>query len=299
MIKKIEEKDIPVIKELLQKVTDKRNYLKIERLGGLTNHTYHVILDDTEQYIVRIPGEGTEKMIIRENERISTELACRLEIDARCLYFGDDGSKVTEYINNPITMSAESMKKREHIKEATEIFKKLHSCGVDTKIPFEVFDMAEEYEKIIIDYHVFMYDDYKITKQKVMDIKQQIDIACNTTKVPCHNDPLCENWVYGNERMFLIDWEYAGMNDKMWDLADISIEANYDKKLDTILLKEYFDQEPDALTWKHFYANKIYVDYLWTLWAKTRVPFDGQSMEDWATERYIRLKKNILEFNNL
>ena len=159
--------------------------------------------------------------------------------------------------------------------------------------------MAEEYEKIIIDYHVFMYDDYKITKQKVMDIKQQIDIACNTTKVPCHNDPLCENWVYGNERMFLIDWEYAGMNDKMWDLADISIEANYDKKLDTILLKEYFDQEPDALTWKHFYANKIYVDYLWTLWAKTRVPFDGQSMEDWATERYIRLKKNILEFNNL
>ena len=110
MIKKIEEKDIPVIKELLQKVTDKRNYLKIERLGGLTNHTYHVILDDTEQYIVRIPGEGTEKMIIRENERISTELACRLEIDARCLYFGDDGSKVTEYINNPITMSAESMK---------------------------------------------------------------------------------------------------------------------------------------------------------------------------------------------
>ena len=46
-------------------------------------------------------------------------------------------------------------------------------------------------------------------------------------------------------------------------------------------------------------ASKLYVDYLWTLWAKTRVPFDGQSMEDWAAERYARLKNNIAEFRRI
>ena len=45
--------------------------------------------------------------------------------------------------------------------------------------------------------------------------------------------------------------------------------------------------------------NKIYVDYLWTLWAKARVPYDGQPMEDWAAERYARLKTFIKEYRNL
>ena len=53
------------------------------------------------------------------------------------------------------------------------------------------------------------------------------------------------------------------------------------------------------MDWKHFLANKLYVDYLWTLWAKARVPYDGQPMEDWAAERYARLKKNLLEFQKV
>jgi len=47
---------------------------------------------------------------------------------------------------------------------------------------------------------------------------------------------------------------------------------------------------------KHFLASKIYVDYLWTLWAKARVPYDGQPMEDWAVERYTRMKTFIEEY---
>ena len=50
---------------------------------------------------------------------------------------------------------------------------------------------------------------------------------------------------------------------------------------------------------RHFLANKIYVDYLWTLWAKTRVPYDGQPMEDWATERDERMKNNIKAFDKV
>ena len=114
-------------------------------------------------------------------------------------------------------------------------------------------------------------------------------------KVPCHNDPLCENWVKSG-KMYLIDWEYAGMNDGMWDLADISIEAKYDAALDEQLLEAYFEREIDVNDRKHFLAAKIYVDYLWTLWAKARVPYDGQSMKDWALERYTRLKRNLVEY---
>lgn len=299
MAKQIVEKDLALVNELLKRVLNADGYHTIERMGGLTNHTYHVFMGNGKEYVVRIPGEGTEELIDRKNEKVSTELACELEIDAKCLYFGNDGSKVTEYIPDAVTMSSDSLNKPEHIRWIAEIFKKLHTCGRNTGVPFEVFDMASGYEKIIGEYHVSMYNDYSLVKQQVMEIKQEIDAECDTRRVPCHNDALCENWVYGNDRMYLIDWEYAGMNDYMWDLADVSIEAVYDRNHDELLLTEYFGEKPGDKIWKHFYASKIYVDYLWTLWAKTRVPFDGQPMEDWAIERYTRLKNNMETFQNI
>ena len=142
--------------------------------------------------------------------------------------------------------------------------------------------------------------DYAAVKAEVMAVKRQIDAACDITPVPCHNDVLCENWVVSAAgKMYLIDWEYAGMNDGIWDVADLSIEAVYDHTLDEALLRAYLGREPETMDWKHFLANKLYVDYLWTLWAKARVPYDGQPMEDWAAERYARLKENLLEFQQI
>lgn len=299
MAKEILVEDIPKIKNLLSTVLGSDNYADISRMGGLTNHTYKITLKNGEEYVVRIPGEGTEEMIVRSDEMISTKLACDLGIDAEMLYFGKDGSKVTRYIPNAITMSSKLLHNDKHIKQVADIFKKLHSCGIDTGVPFEVFEMAEGYEKIIFEKNVPMFDDYAEKKAEVMQIKNEVDSTTEIKKVPCHNDSLCENWVEGDGRMYLIDWEYAGMNDGMWDVADVSIEAVFDEEFDTKLLTAYLGNEPSVIDRKHFLANKIYVDYLWTLWAKARVPYDGQPMEDWAQERYARLKGFIEEYKKL
>ena len=299
MAKEIMEKDLVKIEQLCKQVLGVP-YEKIERMGGLTNHTYRVSVPGGKEYAVRLPGEGTEELIIRSDEKISTGLACRLGIDAKCLYFDENGSKVTEYINGAVTMSAETLKEEKHIGQMAKIFLKLHYCGENTGVSFEVFDMAAGYEKIIYDNQVSMYDDYEAVKTTVMKIKDSVDRSCSIEKVPCHNDALCENWVEDkNGRMYLIDWEYAGMNDGLWDLADVSIEAEYGQGEDELLLTKYLKRKPDNQDWRHFLANKIYVDYLWTLWAKTRVPFDGQPMEDWAAERYARLKRNIRKYKEV
>lgn len=299
MAREIMNQDLEHISKLLKEVLNKDGYTAVERLGGLTNHTYHVTLDDGKEYVIRIPGEGTEEMIVRSDEMTSTKLACRLGIDADVLYFGKDGAKVTEYIPNALTMNAELIAQEERIAQVAGIFRVLHSCGEDTGVPFEVFDMAAGYEKIIRDMKVPMFEDYSENKKKVMAIKQEMDASMDIPKVPCHNDPLCENWVVGNDRMYLIDWEYAGMNDGMWDVADVSIEAGFGAEQDELLLSKYLDRTPTTQDRKHFLASKIYVDYLWTLWAKARVPYDGQPMEDWAQERYARMKGNVLAYEAL
>ena len=299
MAREIFQADVPKVQALLAQVLGTETYADLTRMGGLTNHTYKVTMADGGEYVVRIPGEGTEEMIVRADEMVSTKLACDLGLDAEMLYFGKDGSKVTRYIKNAVTMSAETLKDPVRIRQMADVFRRLHACGVDTGVPFEVFDMAAGYEKIIYDNHVPMYDDYAAVKAEVERIKAEVDASVAIKKVPCHNDALCENWVVGEERMYLIDWEYAGMNDGMWDVADVSIEACFDEVCDRLLLSAYLDREPTVADEKHFLASKIYVDFLWTLWAKTRVPYDGQPMEDWALERYTRLKGFVEAYRNV
>lgn len=297
LVREIVEADLPRVKELLIKASRGGDYAKIERLGGMTNHSYKVTLENGEELLVRIPGEGTENMINRLDERKSTELACELNIDSKLLYFGDDGTKVMKFIKNPQPMNEEVMRRKENLLQAAEIFHRLHYSGIDTGVRFEVFDMADLYEKIIRESGVAFYDDYEAVKQSVMDIKAGVDAAGTAPRVPCHNDSLMGNWVLdGDGKLYLIDWEYSGMNEAMWDLSCLSIEADYSTSEDDELLNTYYAYEgieAGVEEKKRFVAAKLYVDYLWTLWGLTRVPFDGAFMQEYSDNRYERLKKNI------
>jgi thiamine kinase-like enzyme len=192
------------------------------------------------------------------------------------------------------------MRREENIIQAANIFNKLHNCGVDTGVRFEVFEMARLYEELIREENVALYSDYEEIKNTVMEIKAEVDKNGAPQKVPCHNDSLIGNWVLDRDgRLYLIDWEYSGMNEAMWDLSCLSIEIDHSPEEDRLLLETYFGREPDVSEKKHFIAAKVYVDYLWTLWGLTRVPFDGKFMQDYADERYERLKGNIDKYREL
>ena len=300
LVKEIEAVDIPKLKDLMNLVFGDEEWKDIQRLGGMTNHSYKITRNDGEEYLVRIPGDGTEEMINRLDERKSTELGCNLGIDSPLLYFGDDGRKVMKFIHNPQEMNEEVMRRKENLLQAAAIFHKLHTCGVDTGVRFEVFEMAKLYEKIIREGGVAFYDDYEDVKQTVMDIKAAVDATGIAPRVPCHNDSLMGNWVLdGDGRLYLIDWEYSGMNEAMWDLSCLSIEADYSPENDDQLLEAYYGRPVTVEEKKRFIAAKMYVDYLWTLWGLTRVPFDGDFMQEYADGRYIRLKKNIEAYKKL
>ena len=185
----------------------------------------------------------------------------------------------------------------QNVKQAADIFYRLHHCGEDTGVRFEVFEMAALYERIISESGVAFYPDYQQIKDIVMSAKNAEERDGAPVRVPCHNDSLIGNWVLDEGgKLYLIDWEYSGMNDAMWDLSCLSIEAAYTPEHDRVLLAEYYGnegREPGALEQRRFAAAKLYVDYLWTLWGLTRVTFDGDFMQEYADLRYARLKNNI------
>lgn len=300
LVREIEAIDIPKLHELMTKVFGEGEWKDIKRLGGMMNHSYKITREDGQEYLVRIPGEGTDEMINRLDERKSTQLACDLKIDSELYYFDDLGHKVMKFIHNPQLMNEEVMRRKENLVQAAELFHRLHFSGVDTGVRFEVFEMAALYEKIIREGGVAFYDDYEEVKQTVMNIKAEVDANGVAPKVPCHNDCLMGNWVLDESgKLYLIDWEFSGMNEAMWDLSCLSIEADYTPENDEELLKAYYGREATVDEKKRFVAAKLYVDYLWTLWGLTRVPFDGQFMQEYADNRYIRLKKNIEAYKSI
>ena len=89
------------------------------------------------------------------------------------------------------------------------------------------------------------------------------------------------------------------MNEAMWDLSCFSIEVDYSPENDKNLLSLYFHREETIEEKTRFIATKLYVDYLWTLWGLTRVPYDHDFMQEYADMRYARLKKNIHAYETI
>ncbi|MBR5618098.1 MAG: phosphotransferase [Clostridia bacterium] len=296
MTKDILHEDTLRIRVLLRDVLHSTVQPHLTRLGSMTNRTYRADLPDGRAYIVRIPGDGTQEMIERTVEKTSTMLADRLGIDAPLLYFGANGEKVSVCIPDAITMSPETMRTPERIRQAAQLLRTLHTCGEDMGSDFNVFTLAERYEDVAVRHGVRAFADYAAVKDAVLGIRDE-QRKSSVRRVFCHNDPIYANWLVDrNGKMYLVDWEYAGMNDPMWDLADLSIESDFTADLDQALLTVYLQQEPDDLTIRRFLANKVYVDFLWSLWAKAREPFESDWVVEYGKMRFSRMQQHIVTY---
>lgn len=268
--------------------------VKLTRLDSMTNRTYRADLSDGRAWVIRIPGDGTQEMIDRAAERTSTIEANRLGLDAPLLYFGANGEKVTACIPDAVTMSPETMRSPERIAQVAEMLRTLHSGSTDTDVVFDVFALAELYESVAAQYGVQLFPDFPAAKDAVLRIRREQTENGRASTVFCHNDPIYANWLLDrNGRMYLIDWEYAGMNDPMWDLADLSVESGFSASEDDMLLTAYLRGQPDKLSRQCFLANKVYVDYLWSLWAKAREPFEGDWVQAYGSMRFARMQNLI------
>jgi thiamine kinase-like enzyme len=109
----------------------------------------------------------------------------------------------------------------------------------------------------------------------------------------CHCDPLCENFLDTGERMWIVDWEYSGNNDPMWDLGDLSVEGNFDAAMDRRLLEAYFGAQPSAFDGGRMVIYKAMCDLLWTLWGLIQHANKNPADDFWAysINRFERCKR--------
>jgi thiamine kinase-like enzyme len=233
-----------------------------QRLGGLTNLVFKV-----GTYCLRIPGKGTEEYIDRANEAVAAREAARAGVSPEVVHFdATTGVMVTRFVDGARTMSADGFKAIAGAPaRAGEAFRKLHTSGAVFPFRFELFAMIDDYLNILSTKDVELPPGYHDVVREAESVRAALD-ARPAEIVACHCDPLCENFLDTGERMWIVDWEYSGMNDAMWDLGDLAVEGSFDQAQEEEMLAAYFGREPTAAERGRVVIYKAMCDLLWTLW---------------------------------
>jgi thiamine kinase-like enzyme len=262
------------------------------RLGGLTNRVFRI---DTggERFALRIPGKGTEEYIDRKVEIHNARVAARAGVSAEVVYADtDSGVMLTRYIDGIVTMTAEEFARREGAAaRAGRALRQMHDFPETFEFRFELFSMIDDYLAILDQRKAELPEGYA----DVVESAQPVRMALERNPValaPCHCDPLCENFLDSGERMWIVDWEYSGMNDPLWDLGDLSVEAAFTPRQDQELMQAYCGGAASAAQVGRMVIYKAMCDLLWTLWGLIQHSDANPAEDFWAysTGRFERCK---------
>jgi thiamine kinase-like enzyme len=258
--------------------------------GGITNHNLKVELDG-DSYVLRIAGADTDLLgIDRHVEVEATEQAAALGIGPEVVRYVDpEGWLVTRFIDGrPIPV--EEMPER--LGQVADALRAVHGAG-SVAGSFDSFRVVERYLETALGRGGEEPAEYAWAHA----ISVLIERARGSLRLClCHNDLLNANFLDDGERIRIVDWEYAGMGDRFFDLANFAINHELDDEARLGLLEAYFgalrDEDARALELMRFMS-----DFREAMWGVvqavvSRLDFD---FDGYAREHFERLERTASE----
>jgi thiamine kinase-like enzyme len=211
--------------------------------GGITNRNYLVeVAGRAERYVIRLAGNDTHLLgISREVEHAATVAAAGVGVGPEVVAFiRPEGYLVTRFIEGsplPMDQAHESAT----LARVADSLRRFHG---NAAIPglFIPLRIVEAYRALALARGVRIPPEYDLARA----IGRRIELALLASPVeltPCHNDLLNANFIDDGERIRIVDWEYAGMGDPFFDLANFSVNHELAADESAILLEAY-DGEP-------------------------------------------------------
>ncbi|MCP3687607.1 MAG: phosphotransferase, partial [Gammaproteobacteria bacterium] len=247
----------------------------------LTNRNYRV---DCERgsFVLRLAGEGTSDYIDRKAELYNATIASNAGVNAKIVHFNvDTGTMICSYIDNARTMGIEAFRDLSALRRVSKAFRQLHDCGQDFQGSFALFEQIDQYLAVLRDLNTEPPDGFADVQKGAEQVRAALSRHVLPVK-PCHCDPMVENCIDDGQRVFIIDFEYAGNNDPMWDLGDLSVEGDFTDEQDRVLLETYFGHSPSAFDAGRMVMYKAMCDLLWTLWAVVQHAHKNPVDDFWA-----------------
>lgn len=208
--------------------------------GGITNRNYRVRFAGSD-LVVRLPGKDTELLEIdRAAEKAAGELAARAGIGPAVVALLDDPPcLVTEFVVGE-AMSAAELREPGALAEVAAALRTLHACEERLPVAFSGFRIVETYAARMAARGAEVPGSYEWAAAAAHRIEAVLT-GPEHEPVPCHNDLLAGNFIRSSQGVRIVDWEYAGMNDRYFDLGNFAVNNELDEAQEAELLAAYFE----------------------------------------------------------
>lgn len=247
--------------EMDVEVKDVKNITVLKK--GMTNRSFRFSVRD-KQYIMRIPGEGTDKLIDRKNEYEVYKTIKESNISDNVIYMStDNGCKITEFWDNARVCDPFN---KEDVEICMLKLRRFHEEKLKVEHTFDIYEKIDFYESLW-EGNSSIFSDYLETKVKIMELKSIIE-SLPKESILTHVDAVPDNFLFVNNEIRLIDWEYAGMQDPHLDIAMFAIYSMYDRPHVEVLIDSYFIEGCSDEIRMKIYGYIAVCGLLWSNWCE-------------------------------
>jgi thiamine kinase-like enzyme len=261
--------------------------VEIEPLNSFTNLTYKLTAHG-DAYVLRVAGKGTSAYIDRSAEEHNARLATAAGLNAEVLFFdANDGTMLSRLLEGSHMDAVEFHDDPTAIARAALALKRVHGIERPFRSRFGSFSPIDYYLGLLRGLRTPLPDVRGEVMREAGAVRRALE-AARVPATPCHNDTCPENFVEVGNRVYLIDWEYSGMNDPMWDLANLSVEAGFDRAQDRRMMVAYCGGDAPPGLFDRLVLQKAISDYFWGLWGVVQHANGNPAADFWAyaTERF-------------
>ncbi len=247
--------------------------------GGITNHNFKVTVGG-ETLVLRVGGKDTELLgIDRTHEHEAALLAAHLGIGPEVVRF-EDGCLVTRFVEGKVGDPDPT--------PVGHLLRRLHSSA-PIAARFDAFRVVETYAETAAAHGVRIPPEY----DEACEVAGRIEATrAGAPVVPCHNDLLALNFIDDGERTWIVDWEYAGMGDAYFDLANFAVNNELDEAGEQVLLEAYGGDDAEALTLMRFMS-----DFREAMWGVVQQSISELDVDfaDYAQTHFERLRRTAAD----
>ncbi|MGH3357280.1 MAG: phosphotransferase [Nocardioidaceae bacterium] len=253
--------------------------------GGLTNRNVRIVTPDGE-FVARCTDPGADALgIDRDQEHQNTRAAEAAGVGAPVVdYRPDLGILVIGYIDGT-TLANEDFDRPGVVARVARSCRQLHA-GPRFHGEFNMFERQRSYLETVERNGYTIPADYRDHAEAIQRIRAALATQDQGT-VPCNNDLLAANFIDDGQKIWLIDYEYAGNNDPCFELGNVWSECRLSLDQLEELVTVYYG-EPLRNRVARARLQGIVSKYGWTLWGciqNATSPLDFDFWE-WAMERY-------------
>ena len=230
---------------------------------GMTNRSF-LFTCRGKQYIMRIPGEGTDRLIDRRQEAAVYGAIRDLSLCDDVYYIDPaNGYKITAFLENARVCDPENPN---DVRRCMAFLRKFHERRLHVGHSFDIFGQIEFYEQLWKG-TPSVYADYRRTKEQILSLRPYMEAHAGE-KVLTHIDAVPDNFLLTGDDIRLIDWEYAGEQDPHVDIAMFAIYALYDRAQVDTLIDAYFPEGCPGETRLKIYCYVAACGLLWSNWCE-------------------------------